>query len=127
MDIDNLCDSLKNNLLIHNKKDEEYLELAVNYLVFQNNLELKLSEADFERIMDRYVRYLFGISWSERDRDDIEEQLHTFVNYCNPYTSLSNKIIKYVDTEIFKMIRGHKHPLYHLALIKFKSKYFKLT
>jgi hypothetical protein len=52
MEIDNLCDSLKNNLLIHDKKDEEYLELAINYLVFQNNLELKLSEADFELWID---------------------------------------------------------------------------
>ena len=123
MDIDNLCNSLKNNLSIFDKKDEEYLELAVNYLIFQNNLELRLSEVDFERIMDRYVRYLFGISWNERNRNDIEEKLHTFVNYCNYYTSLSNKIIKYIDTELFKMIRGHKHPLYSLALVKFKSKY----
>lgn len=123
MDIDNLCDSLKNNLSILDKKDEEYIELAVNYLVYQNNLELKLNESDFERIMDRYVRYLFGISWG--DRDDIEDKLHNFVHYCNPNTSLSNKIIRYVDTEIFKMFRGHKHPLYNLALEKFKSKYFQ--
>jgi hypothetical protein len=118
MDIDNLCDLLNNKLLILNIKDEEYLELTINYLIFKNNLEHKLTEKDFEKTMDRYVRYLFGISWG--NRNDIEDRLNTFVNYCNPYISLSNEIIRYIDNELFQMIKGDTNPLYNIALEKFK-------